>query len=87
MATNYITIKGYIKDGQLIYDLPDNVTDGEVRLEVPVTGAEADASWEEQPWTEAELADALQFQPVPANEIETGGWDDIEDSENPRVNK
>ena len=77
MATNYVTIRGYIKDGQLIYDLPENVTDGEVRLEVPIEEAETSASWEESPWTEEELADALQFRPVPGNEIETGGWEDM----------
>ncbi len=82
MAVNYVTIKGYIKDGQLIYDLPDNVTDGEVRLEVPVEGVDTPISPEE-------LAEYLDFKGLTAGEILQSGlvgsgadWVDAGDFEN-----
>lgn len=75
MATNYITIKGYIKNGELKVDLPENVEDGEVEVTIPVSEAE-ELPWEERPWTEDELADMLNFQGKSLGEIQAGGWED-----------
>jgi len=75
MATNYITIKGFIKNGELNVDLPENVMDGEIEVKLPVIGAEI--PWEDQPWTEEELAEFMVFEPIPAYEIETGGWEHL----------
>jgi len=76
MATNYITVKGEIKNGELKVDLPDNVQDGEVEVTIPVadTGTQP---WENRPWTEEELAEMLHFEGKSLGEIETGGWEDM----------
>ena len=34
MATNYITVKGVIENGELKVDLPENVQDGEVEVTI-----------------------------------------------------
>lgn len=36
MVLNYIPVKGYIRNGKLHLELPDNVEDGEVEVLVPV---------------------------------------------------
>jgi hypothetical protein len=63
MATNYITIKGYIKNGELKVDLPENVRDGEV--DVPLTDEEIEALMRPNPKTGAEIIAAGH----------TGGWE------------
>jgi hypothetical protein len=77
MATNYITIRGEIKNGELKVDLPDNVQDGEVEVTIPVSDT-GELPWEERPWAEDELADMLNFEGKSLGEIETGGWEDLE---------
>ncbi len=37
MATNTITVKGYIKDGQLQVDLPETLPDGEVEVTIAIS--------------------------------------------------
>jgi len=75
MAVNYVTIKGYVRDGKLEVDLPENVTEGEVEIIVPVAAEDDDL-------TPEELQEYLNFKGLPFGEIETGGWEDrgIEDS-------
>jgi hypothetical protein len=75
MAVNYVTIKGYVRDGKLEVDLPDDVIEGEVEIIVPVAAEEDDL-------TPEELQEYLNFKGLPLGEIETGGWEDrrIEDS-------
>ncbi|MBZ0295962.1 MAG: hypothetical protein K8L99_25605 [Anaerolineae bacterium] len=75
MATNYVKVKGIIKDGRLIVDLPENAADGEIEIPIPVKDDEAELS-------PAELEDYFQFKGLPFGEIEIGGWEDmrIEDS-------
>jgi hypothetical protein len=67
MALQYVTVKGYIKDGELRIDLPENVVDGEVEIVLPITQAaqEDDISPEE----------LLKFEGKTLGEIETGGWE------------
>jgi phosphatidate phosphatase APP1 len=45
MGVTYITLKGYIKNGELELDLPENVADGEVEVRVAV---ESESSLESQ---------------------------------------
>jgi hypothetical protein len=76
MIVQHIKIKGQIKDGKLEVELPDNVTDGEAELIVPV------ATSEDDDLTPEEIQEYLNFKGLPFSEIETGGWEDreIEDS-------
>ncbi len=64
MAANYVTIKGYIKDGELMLDLPENVQDGEVEVRV-IVEAELDASPvpDDRPLTNAEIDEFLRRKP------------------------
>ncbi len=85
MTVNYITIKGFIKDGELNIDLPENVMDGEIEVKLPV--AEDAIAWEDRPWMEDELEELLRPEPpMTGAEIVaaglTGGWEHlgIEDS-------
>jgi hypothetical protein len=75
MAVNYVTVKGFIKDGKLEVDLPENVTEGEAEVIVPVMAEDSDL-------TPEEIRELLNFQGLPFGEIETGGWEgrEIEDS-------
>ena len=84
MAINYVTVKGYLKDGKIEVDLPENALEGEVELRVAV-----DIQLENQPeplWTDEELAKLIKPDPKPGAEIvalgHTGGWEHkgIEDS-------
>ncbi len=68
MATNYITIKGYIRDGKIEVDLPENVVDGEVSLEVPIT-ANAPDSTDYQPLTDEEIDALMHPNPKTGAEI------------------
>jgi len=86
MTVNYITIKGFIKDGELNIDLPENVMDGEIEVKLPV--AEDAIAWEDRPWMEDELTAMLKFEPATLGEILEAGligqgeadWSDVEDS-------
>ncbi len=40
MAANYIVVKGYIRQGELLVDLPHNVQDGEVEVLVSIDSAD-----------------------------------------------
>lgn len=75
MTVNYVTVKGYVRDGKLEVELPENVTEGEVEIIVPVAVEEDDL-------TPEELQEYLNFKGLSFGEIETGGWEDrgIEDS-------
>lgn len=68
MATNTIMIKGYIKNGKITVDLPENVVDGEVIIEIPV---ETDPSMLEndQPLTDDEIDALMKPNPKPGSEI------------------
>ena len=77
MATNYITIKGYIRDGKIEVDLPENVVDGEVSLEVPIT-ANAPDSTDHQPLTDEEIDALMHPNPKTGAEIaksSIGSWE------------
>ncbi len=76
MAT--IRLKGYITEtGEIKVDLPENHPVGEVDLTIESLPEDAKISHEVITWTQEELDDVLNFNPVPANEIETGGWEDM----------
>lgn len=65
-----VIVKGILtEDGQIVVELPDGWKAGEIELEVPV---EPQATY-----TDEELAELLTPNPKPANEIETGGWEDM----------
>lgn len=63
MAVNTVTIKGYIKDGVLEYELPENVIEGEAEITVPIVADEDDLTAEE-------LVTYLKFKGLPLGEIE-----------------
>jgi hypothetical protein len=75
MAVNYVTVKGFIKDGKLEVDLPENVTEGEAEVIVPVIAADDDLALED-------FQKYLNFKGIPLGEMHVGGWEDmgIEDS-------
>jgi hypothetical protein len=83
MATVF-HVKGYITDdGQLKVELPEGWQPGEVEVTIAVTEKSGDdIPWEERPWTQEELDESLKFNPIPAENIVPGGWEDmgIEDS-------
>ena len=73
-----IIIKGRLTDdGHIEAELPDGWQPGEVSIEIAV---DPDTVWTEEEL--AELEELMKPEPRPANEIETGGWEDmgIEDS-------
>ncbi len=80
-------LKGRItEDGELQLNEPEELHDlkpGEVEVTVVSTQVVQPQSSEDVIWTEEELKKALTFHPVPANQMKTGGWEDvgIEDSE------
>ena len=81
MAANYIIVRGYIRNGELIVDLPENVQDGEIEVLVSIDIEEATQdSLKERVWTEAELDALINPQPKTGAEIvalgHTGGWAD-----------
>lgn len=68
-----VSVKGILtEDGKIEVDLLEGWQAGEIRVEVQI----------EPVYTEEELDELIQFNPKPANEIQTGGWEDagIEDS-------
>lgn len=80
MAVNYVTVKGYIKDGELKVELPDNVTDGEVQVVLPVTTETLAADHpDEAPLTDEEIAAFMRPDPKTGAEIialgHIGGWE------------
>jgi hypothetical protein len=80
MATNYITVKGYIRNGKIEVDLPENVTDGEVELFVPVEShAQLTADMDNSPLTDEEIENMINPNPKSGAEIvalgHTGGWE------------
>jgi len=81
MATNYITVKGYIRNGELIVDLPENVSDGEVEVTIPVSDGDhlSLSQEEEQPLSDEEIDKLMQPEPKTGAEIiaagHTGGWE------------
>jgi hypothetical protein len=74
MTMNYITIKGYVKNGKLEIEMPENVADGEARVEVPVMAGEQDIVHEDTPLSPEEIKEYLNFKGLTLGEIETGGW-------------
>jgi hypothetical protein len=86
MAVNYVTVKGFIKDGKLEVELPDDTVEGEVELRVPVERKTIAVDEIESAWTDEELEDLINPQPKTGAEIvalgHTGGWEhkSIEDS-------
>ncbi len=77
MAT--IRLNGYITEmGEIKVDLPENHPVGEVHLIIIETPREdMETPGEIASWTQEELDDMLNFNPVPASEIETGGWENL----------
>lgn len=69
MIVHYTRIKGQIKDGRLEVELPDNVTDGEVTLKLPVLIDESILPPGEGPWTDEEIAELLRPEPKTGAEI------------------
>ena len=68
------------KDGIVVLQLPPEFEDNEVHITVESThGAEAiaDVPDEQWLWTEEELKGLFEFNPVPAEKIVTGGWEDM----------
>jgi hypothetical protein len=86
MAVNYVTIRGYIKDGELQVELPENVTDGEVELRVAVEESltqklPSEFTDEVQSMTDEELEGLLKFEGRTLGEIieseYIGSWADM----------
>ena len=83
MVADYISVKGYIKDGKLEVDLPDSVTDGEVEIKIPVVRGEKQmpevTTEDETPWTDEEIAEMVRPEPMTGAEIVAagymGGWE------------
>ena len=63
-----IQIKGILtQDGKIEVVLPEGWQPGEVNVEINIDPA----------FTDEELKELLQSNPKPANQIETGGWEDL----------
>jgi hypothetical protein len=71
MAINYVTIKAQIKDGKLVNpELPENVVDGEVELQVPVaTEVQAAQTVDDAPLTDDEIDALMRPHPKSGAEI------------------
>src|SRR5258708_1282602 len=79
-----IELNGHInRAGKLEVDLPDGLPEGDVKVTIEVpAGVDADDEipWEQRPWTEQEIQNALTFHPAQsAAEIiaaldDTSGW-------------
>ena len=64
-----IQIKGILtQDGKIEVELPDGWQPGEVHVEISIEPA----------FTDEELDALIQFNPKPANQIKTGGWEDLD---------
>ena len=79
MTTNDVMIKGYIRNGELVIDLPKDVLDGEIEVRVTVKKP-VDSTPDAEPlWTDAELAALIRPEPKTGAEIvalgHTGGWE------------
>jgi hypothetical protein len=81
MAVNYVVVKGYIKDGKLNVDLPDNVADGEVEVTLPIAEEASDAhsvAGDVKPLTDEEIAALMKPNPKTGAEIANnpaiGAW-------------
>ncbi len=76
MATHYITIKGYIENGELKVDLPENVADGEVEVKIAVEDISANV---DEPLTDEQIDALMRPSPKTGAEIiaagHTGGWE------------
>ncbi len=68
MATNTVTVKGYIKNGKINVDLPENVVDGEIIIEIPVETA-SPVPQNDQPLTDEEIDALMKPNPKPGSEI------------------
>ena len=75
MAVNYV-IKGYIKDGELHIDLPQDVRDAEVVMQVTVID-----DYNDTPLSDEEITGLLKSEPLTGAEIVaqglTGGWKEL----------
>jgi len=73
MATYYVTVKGYIKDGELKIDLPENVADGEIEVKVPLVteqpATSEPADEDERPLTDEEIEELMRPEPKTGAEI------------------
>jgi hypothetical protein len=78
MATNYITIKGVIENGELKVELPENVQDGEVEVTIAVGKSEQLPS-EAASLTDEEIDASMRPEPKSGAEIiaagHLGGWE------------
>jgi hypothetical protein len=70
MAVNYVTIKGYIRNGRLEVELPENVAEGEAEVIVPVVPSDDNLAI-------ADFQKYLNFKGLPLGEIQVGGWEDM----------
>ena len=87
MNPDYVTVKGYVKDGKLEVELPENVVDGEAEVKVVVSKMETLSTTREANDNLADLpsndtvAEALPSGPLTGAEIVarglTGGWKDL----------
>ena len=86
MATNTVTIKGYLRDGKIEAELPDNAVEGEIELRIVVETESSDIQAPDPGWSDEELGRVVDPQPKSGAEIvasgHTGGWEHkgIEDS-------
>jgi methyl coenzyme M reductase subunit C-like uncharacterized protein (methanogenesis marker protein 7) len=79
MAIHYVRVKGRIKDGKIVIDLPENVVEGDIEVQLPVTAPESELDG--VPFTEEEIAQALRPHPKTGAEIAQnpaiGSWADV----------
>lgn len=78
MAIHYVRVKGRIKDGKIEINLPENVIEGDIEVQLPV--AAPDPVLNGIPFTEEEIAQALRLHPKTGAEIARnpaiGSWAD-----------
>lgn len=81
MAINYVMVKGYIRDGKLKVELPNDMPDGEVEVVLRVTNESPVAdNLDEVPLTDEEIEALMQPNPKTGAEIAMnpaiGAWAD-----------
>lgn len=80
MAIHYVRIKGRIKDGKIEIDLPENVVEGDIEIQLPV--ATPATVLDGASFTEDEITEALHPHPKSGAEIAQnpaiGSWADMD---------
>lgn len=65
------------ESGEVTLHLPDDFPRGQRGQLKVVFMPDTDVTEDDEPWTDEEIEEALNFTPVPAEGIVTGGWEDL----------